>query len=310
MSSEQPKGINTGRIISIVLIAALAALVVVFYIRGNNYKNTLAERDTEVGEMTFEIENLEQDLDEYKVDLENKDLALEEKERMLAEKEQQLIDKQKKIDQLVKSGKISQQDAVRLRGKVEQLEYYIKKYQAEIDELKTQLAQKEVQIAEMGGKIDTISGKLSETNRKLDETSFKLETAKILNARPFYFYRTKVSGKEIQETSFREGQLDGMKICFDINQNLAADRGSKDIFVQVIGPDNKVIREESKSGFFKANGEDLAYSSKSTINYDREAMKVCINFDKPASYDYTKGDYRVIVFCEGYDIGNSKFSVK
>ena len=80
--------------------------------------------------------------------------------------------------------------------------------------------------------------------------------------------------------------------------------------VQVIGPDNKVIREESKSGFFKANGEDLAYSSKSTINYDREAMKVCINFDKPASYDYTKGDYRVIVFCEGYDIGNSKFSVK
>lgn len=310
MGSEKPQGINTGRIVTIVIGAALVAALAFFMYQYYNLKAITEEKDLNIDELTAEIEQVEQELDDYKVDLENKDLALEEKERMLAEKEQQLIDKQKKIDQLVKSGKISQQEAERLRGKVEQLEFYIKKYQEEIEELKTQLAEKELQIAAMGGRIDTISGALDETKSKLDETSFKLETAKILNARPFYFYRTKTSGKEIQETSFRVGQLDGMKICFDINQNLAADRGSKEIFVQVIGPDNKVIREESKSGFFKANGEDLAYSSKSAINYDREAMKVCVNFDKPASYEYNKGDYRVIVFCEGYDIGNSKFSVK
>jgi predicted nucleic acid-binding Zn-ribbon protein len=310
MGSEKPKGVNTGRIISAVLIAGLAALTIVFYIRGNNYKSDLEARDTEVGQMTAEIENLERDLDDYKVDLENKDLALEEKERLLAEKEQQLIDKQKKIDQLLKQGKISTKEAESLRAKVESLEFYIKKYQDEIDDLKRQIAEKDTMIADLGGKIDTISGKLRTTQGQLDETQFKLETAKILSARPFHFYRTKVSGKEIEETSFRKGQLDGMKICFDINQNLAADRGSKTAYVQVKAPDGKVIRDEAKAGFFQANGEDLPFSSSTNFNYDREAMKVCVNFDKPADFDYDKGDYTVVVYCEGYDIGKAKFSVK
>jgi peptidoglycan hydrolase CwlO-like protein len=310
MGTEKPSGIHTGRIASLVIIAILAALVIVFYLQKRSLSHQLQERETEAGEMTAEIENLERDLDEYKTDLENKDLALEEKEQLLVEKEQQIAEKQKKIDQLLKSGRISQQEAERLRGKVEQLEYYVKKYQKEIDELKAELAAKDTLIATMGGKIDTITGRLSETKNMLDETSFRLETAKILNARPFYFYRTKVSGKESQETSFRKGQLDGMKICFDINQNLAADRGSKDIYVRVTGPDGKLIRDEARTGFFKANGDDLAYSSMTTIQYDREAMKVCVNLDKPAGYAYNEGDYQVMVYCEGYDIGRSKFEVR
>ncbi len=310
MASEAPKGVNTGRIVTIVMMAALVAALGFFMYKYYDLKQITEEKDLNIENLTVEIEQIEQDLDDYKEDLENKDMALEEKERLLAEKEQMLVDKQKKIDQLVKSNKISQSEAERLRGKVEQLEFYIKKYQQEIDELKAQLAEKESQIATMGGTIDTITGELKTTKGDLEETKFKLETAKILNARPFYFYRTKQSGKEIQETSFREGQLEGMKICFDVNQNLAADRGSKEVYLQVKGPDGKVIRNESTSGFFKANGEDLAYSSKTTINYDREAMKVCITFEKPEGYDYGKGDYKVIVYCEGYDIGNSKFSVK
>lgn len=310
MASEAPKSINTGRIITIVIVAALVGALGFFMYKYYDLKKITEEKDLNIESLTAEIEQVEQDLDDYKADLENKDLAIEEKERMLADKEQLLVEKQKKIDQLVKSNKISQADAERLRGKVEQLEFYIKKYQQEIEELKVQLAEKELQIAAMGGTIDTISGKLRETSSKLDETTFQLETAKILNARPFYYYRTKQSGKEIEETSFRVGQLEGMKICFDINQNLAADRGSKDIYLQVKGPDGKVIRDDAKTGFFKANGEDLAYSSKTAITYNREAMKVCITFDKPASYEYIKGDYKVIVYCEGYDIGNSKFSVK
>ena len=310
MASEAPKGINTGRIVSIVVMASLVAALAFFMYKYFDLKKVTEEKDLNIENLTAEIDQVEHDLDEYKAELENKDVTIEEKEALLAEKEQLLVEKQKKIDQLVKSNKISQSEAERLRGKVEQLEFYIKKYQEEIDQLKKELAAKEVQIAEMGGTIDTITGKLRETSTKLDDATFQLETAKILNARPFYYYRTKTSGKEIEETSFRVGQLEGMKICFDINQNLAADRGSKDIYLQVKGPDGKVIRDEAKSGFFKANGDDLAWSSKTSINYNREAMKVCITFDKPSSYEYIKGDYKVIVYCEGFDIGNSKFAVK
>lgn len=310
MASEAPKGINTGRIVSIVIGAALVAALAFFMYQYFTLKSMTEKQEGDIDNLTAEIDELEQDLDDYKVDLESKDLAIEEKERLLAEKEELLQEKQKKIDQLLRNNKITQEEAAKLKGKVEQLEFYIKKYQAEIDELKLQVAQRDTIIADLGSRLDTVSDELQTTKGELGETKGKLETAKILSARPFYFYRTKTSGKEIEESTFREGQLEGMRICFDINQNLATDRGSKEVFVQVKGPDGKVIRDEAKSGFFNASGEDLAYSSKTVINYQREAMKCCVTFDKPASYDYKKGDYRVIVFCEGYDIGAGKFTVK
>lgn len=310
MSAEQPKGVNTGRIISIVVGVALVAALAFFMVQYFKLKSLTEEQGTDIEELTAEIDDAQHEIEDYKLDLENKDLALEDKERLLAEKEQLIEDKQKRIDELLRKNKISQSQAAELRGKVEQLEYYIKKYQTEIDELKRELAEKDAQIVSLSGKVDTISGALQVQKRIAEETGTKLEIAKILSADNFTFFRTKGSGKEIEETSFRRGQLDDIKICFKIAQNLAAEIGEKTAYIQILGPDGNLIKDDSKSGYFTANHEDMAYSLKTNFNFDHTAQKVCVTFFKPAGFEYSSGDHRAIVYCDGLDIGTGRFTVK
>lgn len=312
MSAEKPKGINTGRIITIVLVALLVGASGFFAYKYYDEKNKNEVQSESMEGLTAEINDLEVNLEDYQEDLENQDLDLEEKERLLAEKEQLLVDKQKKIDQLVASNKISKNQAAQLRGKVEQLEYYIKKYQTEITELRAELdATKEVNEA-LTAEVGSIKGEVRDLRRAKETVDFKLETAAILNAHTFKYFRLKGSGKAIQETSFRRGQMDEFRSCFQLNQNLAAEVGSRDLYIQIKNPAGKVIKDEAggKSGYFTYEDQDIAYTLKKTIEYNRTTKEICFDFVKPESYDYEKGNHSVVIYCEGYDIGKGQFAVK
>jgi FtsZ-binding cell division protein ZapB len=312
MSAEKPKGINTGRIITIVVVALLVGATGFFAYKFYEEKNKNEVQVESIDGLTAEINDLETNLEDYQDDLENKDLDLEEKERLLAEKEQLLVDKQKKIDQLLASNKITTSQASDLRGKVEQLEYYIKKYQTEITELRAELdATKEVN-EQLTAEVGNIKGEVRDLRRAKETVDFKLETAAILNAHTFTYYRMKGSGKAIEESSFRRGQMDDFRSCFRLNQNLAAEIGSRDLYIQIKNPSGKVIKDEAggQSGYFTYEDQDIAYTLKKVIEYDRTTQEVCFDFVKPESFDYEKGIHSVVIYCEGYDIGHGKFEVK
>jgi hypothetical protein len=310
MSAEKPQGVNTGRIVSIVIGAALVAALGFFIYQYYSLKSTIEEKDVNIEELTAEIEDVEHELEDYKLDLENKDLALEEKERLLAEKEQLLQEKQKRIDELVRNNKISQSEAEKLRGKVESLEYYIKKYQGEIDELKRQIAIKDTQIDSLATNLGTAQEQVQTTTRRNEELEVIVEVGKILSCGNFTFFRTKGSGKEIEGEEFRAGQIDDLKICFIIGQNTVAPVGKRTAYLRIYDPKNKQILDESKSGYFKAEGEDMPWSTKQDFNFDHTATKICTNFNKPAGYEYGSGVHKVVVYVDGYSIGEGRFSVK
>ncbi|MEM6269413.1 MAG: hypothetical protein AAF998_08240 [Bacteroidota bacterium] len=310
MTAEKAKGMNTGRIISIVVGALLIGGVAFFAYKYYNEKSKNEDQVESMDGMTAEIEDLENNLEDYQTDLENADLDLEEKERLLAEKEQLLVDKQKRIDELVRSNKLSRAQAETLRGKVEQLEYYIKKYQGEIAELRAELDEVTEENATLKGQVGNMRGEVRDLKRAKETSDFKLETAAILNAHSFSYFRVKSSGKAIEETRFRRGQMDNFRICMEINQNLAAEAGARDLFVQIKDPAGKIIKDTKKSGYFTYEEQDVAYTLKKGIDYDRTTKSVCVDFDQPEGYDYQKGNHSVIVYCDGYDIGQGKFEVK
>lgn len=311
MSAEKPKGINTGRIVSIFVGVALVSALAFFIYKYYNEKNRNEEQALNIDGLTTEIEDLESDLDNYRLDLENKDLDLEEKERLLAEKEQLLVEKQKKIDDLVRNNKITRSQAEKLKGKVEQLEYYIRKYQAEIDDLREQVEGLTEDKRRLASRLDTVTGKMQNLARAKEETDFKLQAASILNAFSFSHYRIKSNGKAIPDTEFRRGQMDHYQTCFSLMENIAAERGQRDVYIQIKDPSGNVIKDmDGQSGYFKFQDEDQAYTMKTAIDYDRTTQKLCVKFKKPDNYDYGKGKHSIVVFCDGYDIGTSNFIVK
>lgn len=309
MSAETPKGMNTGRIISIFVGAALVAALGFFIYKYYNEKNKNEVQMESMEGLTAEIEDLESNLDEYQTDLENQELDIEEKERLLAEKEQLLVEKQKRIDELVRSNKLSKRQAATLKGKVEQLEYYIKKYQTEISDLRTQLDEARGENETLAAEVSDIKGQLHDTKRSNEASQFKLKSAAVLNAHTFTYFRIKGSGKAIAETSFRRSQMDNFKSCWKINQNLAADAGPRDVYVRFVDPSGKTIKGPA-GGYFEYEDKDLSYSVKKSIEYDRTTQEVCVDFPKPDAYEYTKGTHKVLVYTDGFEIGRGSFEVK
>jgi hypothetical protein len=312
MSAEPAKKINTGRILTILLIVMMGGGLTFFAVKYFQEKSKNEDQELNIENLTVEIEDLETDIEDYKTDLENKDLDIEEKERLLEEKEQLLQEKQRKIDQLVKQGKISSAEAAGLKEKVTQMEYYIQKYQKEIDELKLQVETLTVEKRTLEGRVDTMGQTIRKVSDERDEFAGKLKAAEILSARPFKFYRKKSSGKEIEETEFRRGQMDNFKVCFDIAQNLAAQRGKRTVYLQIIDPAGVVIKDDGgKSGSLRTYAdEDISYSMATSFNFDGTAQNVCVDFPTPGAYEYEKGSHIVKVWCDGYDIGKSSFTVR
>lgn len=311
MSSENVKGSNTGRIISIVVGAALVALLAFFIYKYMDEKSKNQEIELTNDTLTAEIQDLETDLDDYRLDLENQDIELEQKEVLLAEKEQMIIEKQKKIDQLLRQNKITSSQAEGLRSKVASLEYYIRKYQGEIDELKTQVTMLTDENDSLKGQVSNMNTKVRSLERVNDSTKFKLQVASILKALNFSYAYVRSNGKTVQDNPIRKGRMDHVQICFNVVENLAAKAGEREVYLQIMGPNGTIVRDGgAQSGTVEIDGTEEAYTAKKSLNYDRTTVKVCMDFKKSEDYEYEKGSHKAIVFCEGFEIGRGNFEVK
>ena len=281
------------------------------YILYSQEKNKNVEFAANNSELTAEIEDLEKDIEDFQLDLEDQDLTIEEKERKLAEKEEAIEKQQKRINELVRQNKISKERAELYAGKVEQLEFYVKRYQDEIEDLKEQVAMLEDENVELKGQVNNMKSTVSDLTREVEDKEFVIEVAKVLNATNFSSYYIRSSGKRVPQNPIRRGRMSHFEICLDIFKNSAAEMGTKDIFLQITNPNGEVVKHnEWGSGYVTIDGQDQAYTGKKTIEYDRTTQKLCFDFEQPKDYEFPKGDYSVRVYSEGYDIGNSAFTVK
>jgi hypothetical protein len=61
-------------------------------------------------------------------------------------------------------------------------------------------------------------------------------------------------------------------------------------------------------GEFESDGQNLIYTVKQNIMYNRESKKMSLIVDKPATL--TIGSHQVKVWCEGKVIGTGSFTIK
>lgn len=310
MAESKIKTLSTGRIVSLVMAAVLVAAVTILLIQNISLRNQVAESLETEEELTAEIDNVEQQMKDLEFAMRDQELELDKKEQMLKQKEALVAEQEEKIAALLAKNRISQQEAERLRGRVEQLEYYVKKYEGQIAELKQEIAERDQQIASLEGEL----GKTKDINDSLKTVdiakSIKIEGGKKLTAHTFQFFRKKQSGALVEETSFRASQMDAIKICMVVAANNLTSKGNKDVYLRIMNPSGKLVKDDTQSGYFKYSREDMQYTTKGEMDYQGEKTSVCMEFAQPKGYEYEGGQYKVITYCEDRIIGNAEFEVK
>lgn len=114
------------------------------------------------------------------------------------------------------------------------------------------------------------------------------------------------SGK-LSSTS-RARRADKFKICFTVADNVIAEAGDREFYLEVLDPQGNVMGES----YSKENdeGASITYSKGTSFYYENKPLDVCDYISKPSG-DFQEGNYMVNVYDNRLKLlGTSKFELK
>lgn len=123
--------------------------------------------------------------------------------------------------------------------------------------------------------------------------------------------RFKSGGDKEVETD-KAQKVDQVKVCFTIAENEIASSGDKQVYVRIARPDKEILtKSKLDENTFEFEGKKLQYSMMETIDYQNDAVNLCLYWRKSYSgQEMPPGLYHVDIFCEGAEIGHTTFTLR
>jgi DNA gyrase/topoisomerase IV subunit A len=221
--------------------------------------------------------------------------ALEEiKDQLIAERNtdrkrssQEIAELNRRINSYGKTLQEKDEEILRLREINQQLF-------AENEDLKTTQAEIEEKVVQL--------------NMKQEELQEKVNIAAVLKAENIVVAAVNSRGRE-REDGFRSRQIEKLKISFNLGDNKVAEHGNRDVYLQVIAPNNQPIFDVAKgSGTFTIDGREEFYTAHQDIFFNNTQQSLTYFYEKGTRY--SPGNYEIRVYADGYQIGNRTFEVR
>ncbi|GGI57372.1 chromosome partitioning protein ParA [Winogradskyella haliclonae] len=113
------------------------------------------------------------------------------------------------------------------------------------------------------------------------------------------------SGKLIPTERARRS--DKIRVCYTVAKNTLADAGDKELYVQIIDPQDNVLGANNQVEFEE---QVLNYSLISRFNYENRNLNICEFVAPTGDEKFEKGRYIVNVFNESELISTSEFTLR
>lgn len=142
--------------------------------------------------------------------------------------------------------------------------------------------------------------------KKEKETLIKnLEKGALISANSFkaIAYKLKSSGNLIK--TIKASNVKNIKVSFIIAENILASNQNKEIYIQIIGPDNNVVADK---GAVQFDDFSLIYSSKIKVNYTSKNIEIIANIDTPEPLQ--EGKYYISVFDKERHLGGTQINLQ
>lgn len=219
----------------------------------------------------------------------------------------QLNVEKEKIDDLlaeIKTVKATNYAKIKqLQNELGTLRAVAKSYVRQIDSLNTMnqaLVAENIKVKNEIKEVTDAKVELEEQNKDL---SGKVEMAKTLRLQSLKAYPINKRGKENNKIN----KIEKIKIEFSIKENVLAEKGERDIYVRIAGPDDYILAK-SEDNLFDYKGQQVIYSAKRPVDYMGEDLDVVIYWDNNGAL--ITGIYEAHIFADGEEIGSTKFEIE
>jgi len=299
-SGQAPKRNSNVIYFLIVVVLALLATDVYLYLQKNKADTKIVYQSDEKTRLQTELDSLEAQIEQVNVG----------KTKLSAEmqaKNDSLKSKIKVLRTELAKGKLTVAELAKAQEDVKQLRYFVTKYTVDIEELKKQNQTLTVERDTLKTNLATVNQKattLEKQNQDLG-TKVKVGSAIKIGSANVVAYKIKNSGKEVDVQ--RASPAKKIKINFTVASNDIAEKGMHDIYVRIMDPAGNLITG-ADSGNFNADGQDMQFTYKTSIEFKNDGSGYTIDWVNPAAFQ--KGTYNVVLYADGFTMGKTELTLK
>jgi regulator of replication initiation timing len=171
--------------------------------------------------------------------------------------------------------------------------------------INTQLLEENTDLKVEKNELNATIREANQTKQQLEQ---KISLAAKLKAENIKVYNVNSRGKE-REGDFRSRQAEKIKVTFNLSENAVAPVAGHKIMIQIVDPAGNVVFDIARgSGSFQVDGREQFFTSMQEILFDNSKQELSFVYDKGSEFD--KGDYKINIISDFYEIGQAGFSVR
>jgi len=226
----------------------------------------------------------------------------------LSEKDSIIMANAAQIEELINS----QADYRKIKKQLARLQNISQEYVQEMDKLYQE--NKALKEENISVKADLEQERQDKENIQKSNEAL---SAKISSAAVYKAYNIRSAGyllknKGNEEPTDKAARVKRIKTTFILGENSLIESGPVNVYCRIAIPGTgKVLTPGSSETYsFVHNGQRLQYSTKTVVNYDKQAQTVTMNWDLMPDDKAVKGKYVVQVFTDDQFLGESFFTLK
>ena len=297
---------STGNILTIALVIALLGTWGYIIWDKNKVKEKYLTQQSVIDSTSNQRDELQKELQDATMRYDNLKTTNSRKDSAITSKDREIEEKKSRIRDILSNVKAKEEDLREARNLIASLNGDIDGYKKQIEVLQgmnTQLVQEKAAVAE---ERDKAQQEFDSAQNILKAKEDIINVGSTLHASNFNIVgiNEKSDGKE-KETSTAK-KVDKLRISFDLDENLIAQSGKKDIYICITAPDGSSIAVEGLGSgkFTTREGQDKIYTQKIEVNYTQNKRQ-SISFDWKQNSNFITGDYKIEVYNNGFKVGES-----
>lgn len=278
-------------VIIVLLLAGMGYLIYSLNKSNEENKQMLELAEMDKREMENEYADFARQYNEMKTQINN--------DSLMAQLEQEQQRTQELLEELRRTKNNDAAEITRLKKELATMREVLKSFVAEIDSLNrlnTQLMGENDSLRQQQAQQQLQINSLSEEKASLSD---KVEIASQLDATGLRISALNKRGKDAKKTK----DVKKFQISFNIARNVTAAAGNRRIFVRIMKPTGEVL---DGGGTFPFENRMLEYSIRKDIEYNGEETPVTVYWD--VNEMLIAGQYRVMIFADGKNIGGGSIS--
>ena len=308
--SEGQNKNNKNNIVIILAIVLVASWAYFFYAR-NEANNVIAMKEADYATLDSSKNVIQKEYDDAMIRLEQMTATNSSLDSLVKSRDEELNQLKSKFKGLVNKQNATSSDLAAAKKLVGDLNGKIDEYIKEIGRLQKENKQLTTDKENLTTENKTLSTNLAVTESAKKEAENKVDVGSTLNASSFTIkaINEKSSGKERETASSKKA--DKLRIAFNLDANRISTSGTKQLYIVAKDPTGNTIKEQALASGSLATREDgqVAYTTRLDIDYKQGETKY-VSFDLRQGEKYSKGTYSIVVYQNGFKIGEGQAILK